>query len=97
MSDEQSTSYFGSLYNLGASALQYATDTAYSAANSIEISLRLCAVSYVYNGGELDVVDPNAEGGKSVTELDSNDVRPSACHMYSKQIVRILGAENLIA
>jgi len=57
------SSYLGSLYNLGASALKYGYDT---------------VSSYVgYDGGDLDIVDPNAEGSQEVKEIDANDERQS--------------------
>mmetsp|Transcript_6855 Transcript_6855/g.19330 ORF Transcript_6855/g.19330 Transcript_6855/m.19330 type:complete len:459 (+) Transcript_6855:353-1729(+) len=60
---EESTSYGSYLLNLGASAVKYCSDTVSSLVN--------------YDGGNLDVVDPNAEGSKSVTQIDANDQRQS--------------------
>jgi len=59
----ESSSYLGSLYNLGASALKYGYDTVSSYMN--------------YDGGDLDIVDPNAEGSKEVNQIDANDQRQS--------------------
>jgi len=65
MSDSaaKSSSYTSYFYNLGASALQYGYDTVASYVN--------------YDGGDLDVIDPNAQGAENVTQIDENDQRQS--------------------